>query len=118
MSSARTRKDTSAHPDSPSDERVKAAVLSFTLLAEPTRVRMLWALRDRQLDVASLAAAAGCRPTVASQHLSKLRFAGLVEATREGRRMVYRLRGGHVRALLSEALFHADHQVSGQPVHE
>jgi hypothetical protein len=31
---------------------------------------------------------------------------------------VYRLRGGHVRALLDEALFHADHQVSGAPVHD
>lgn len=92
--------------------------MSFTLLADPTRVRMLWALRDQELDVASLAAVAGCRPTVASQHLSKLRFAGLVEATRDGRRMLYRLRGAHVRALLNEALFQADHQVSGQPIHD
>ncbi|MBN9620667.1 MAG: helix-turn-helix transcriptional regulator [Actinobacteria bacterium] len=79
---------------------------------------MLWALREAELDVASLAAAAGCRPTVASQHLAKLRFAGLVEGQRQGQRVVYRLRGGHVRALLSEALFHADHQVSGAPVHD
>jgi hypothetical protein len=26
--------------------------------------------------------------------------------------------GGHVRALLAEALFQADHQVSGAPVHD
>ena len=107
-----------AHADSLTTEQVDAAVRSFVLLADPTRVRMLWALRHQQLDVASLAALAGCRPTVASQHLSKLRFAGLVEATRDGRRMLYRLRGGHVRALLAEALFHADHQVSGQPTHD
>ena len=99
-------------------EQVNAAVRSFTLLADPTRVRILWALRDEDLDVATLAEIAECRPTVASQHLSKLRFAGLVEATRDGRRMVYRLRGGHVRALLAEALFHADHQVSGEPLHD
>jgi len=102
----------------PSSQQVQAAVKSFTMLADPTRVRMLWALRDRELDVASLAALADCRPTVASQHLSKLRLAGLVEATRDGRRMLYQLRGGHVRALLSEALFHADHQVSGMPTHD
>ena len=108
----------SAHPELPTDGQVAAAVVSFALLADPTRVRMLWALRDTELDVASLAAVAGCRPTVASQHLSKLRFAGLVEGTRHGQRVVYRLRGGHVRALLSEALFHADHQVSGEPVHD
>jgi DNA-binding transcriptional ArsR family regulator len=65
------------------DARVQAAVMSFALLAEPTRVRLLWALRDQDADVSSLAAAAGCRPTVASQHLSKLRFAGLVEGHRQ-----------------------------------
>ena len=106
------------HPVEPSDAQVKAAVMSFALLADPTRVRILWALRDGDRDVTALAQAAGCRPTVASQHLSKLRFAGLVEGNRQGRHIVYRLRGGHVRALLTEALFHADHQVSGHPVHD
>jgi DNA-binding transcriptional ArsR family regulator len=106
------------HPDELSESQVAAAVTAFALLSDPTRVRMLWALREAKLDVASLAGVAGCRPTVASQHLSKLRFAGLVEGRREGQRVVYRLRGGHVRALLTEALFHADHQVSGAPVHD
>jgi DNA-binding transcriptional ArsR family regulator len=96
----------------PTAAQVNAAVTSFALLAAPTRVRILWALRTVECDVAGLAEIAGCRPTVASQHLSKLRFAGLVEGTRDGRRVLYRLRGGHVRALLTEALFHADHQVS------
>lgn len=32
-----------------------------------------------------------------------MRFAGLVQGTRHGQRVVYRLRGGHVRALLAEA---------------
>lgn len=99
-------------------EQVGAAVTSFALLADATRVRMLWALLQSEQDVASLAAVAGCRAAVASQHLSKLRFAGLVEGQRRGQRVVYRLRGGHVRALLSEALFHADHQVSGASVHD
>jgi DNA-binding transcriptional ArsR family regulator len=106
------------HPAELSADQVSAAVMSFALLADPTRVRMLWALRDAELDVSSLAAIAVCRPTVASQHLSKLRFAGLVEGQREGQRVVYRLRGAHVRALLAEALFQADHHVTGAPVHE
>jgi DNA-binding transcriptional ArsR family regulator len=106
------------HPRELTDAQVAAAAMSFSLLADPTRVKMLWALLQSEQDVASLAAAAGCRATVASQHLSKLRFAGLVEGQRHGQRVVYRLRGGHVRALLSEALFHADHQVSGESVHD
>lgn len=111
-------KPTTTHPDDLTAGQVGAAVTAFALLADPTRVRMLWALREVDLDVATLAAVAGCRPTVASQHLSKLRFAGLVEGARAGQRIVYSLRGGHVRTLLSEALFQADHQVSGVPVHD
>jgi DNA-binding transcriptional ArsR family regulator len=106
------------HPTDPSDAQVAQAVMSFALLAEPTRVRMLWTLRDGEADVTTLARAAGCRPTTASQHLSKLRFAGLVDTRKDGRRVLYRLRGGHVRSLLAEALFHADHQLSGGPIHD
>lgn len=106
------------HPEEPTAAQVSAAVVSFAMLADPTRVRILWALRSGQSDVTTLAAAAGCRPTVASQHLSKLRLAGLVEGSRDGRRVLYRLRGGHVRNLLREAMFHADHQVTGEPIHE
>jgi hypothetical protein len=47
----------SGHSGPLSVEQVNAAVRSFTLLADPTRVRMLWALRDEDLDVATLAAA-------------------------------------------------------------
>lgn len=106
------------HSDQLTTDQVGAAVTSFALLADPTRVRMLWALRETDLDVTTLASLANCRPTVASQHLSKLRFAGLVEGQRQGQRVVYRLRGGHVRALLSEALFQADHHISGTPMHD
>ncbi|MGI3784216.1 MAG: ArsR/SmtB family transcription factor [Janthinobacterium lividum] len=107
-----------AHPEVPTAVQVAAAARSFALLADPTRVKLLWAMRDQGTDVTTLAATAGCSPTVASQHLSKLRFAGLVEGERAGRRVVYRIRGGHVRRLLEEALFQADHQVTGDPVHD
>jgi DNA-binding transcriptional ArsR family regulator len=106
------------HRDVLSSDQVAAAVTSFALLADATRIRMLWALREAEHDVGSLAGIAGCRPTVASQHLSKLRLAGLVEGQRHGQRIVYRLRGGHVRALLTEALFQADHMISGAPAHD
>ena len=110
--------DRPPHSDTLDDTRVNSAVMSFALLADPTRVRLLWALRNSDADVTTLAQIAGCRPTVASQHLSKLRFAGLVKGKRDGRRVVYRLRGAHVRNLLSEALFHAEHQVTGEPIHD
>jgi hypothetical protein len=39
-------------------------------------------------------------------------------ASGQGQRVVCRLRGGHVRALLTEALFQVDHYVSGAPVYD
>ncbi|WP_328817034.1 ArsR/SmtB family transcription factor [Nonomuraea cypriaca] len=68
--------------------------------------------------MSSLAQAIGAaRPSV-SQHLAKLRLAGLVNTRREGRRVLYRARDSHVRAVIAEVLFHADHEISGLPRHD
>jgi hypothetical protein len=50
--------------------------------------------------------------------VSALSTSNSVGFRRTGRRVVYSRRGAHVRSLLAEALFHADHQVTGQPVHD
>jgi len=102
----------------PTDGQVAAAVAALTMAAEPSRLRILWAVSDGELDVGTLASLAGASPTAASQHLAKLRLAGLVTTRREGRRVLYSARGAHVRRLITEALFHADHLVSGNPAHD
>jgi DNA-binding transcriptional ArsR family regulator len=106
-------------PDSLSPEQVVSATAAFAMLAEPTRLRMLWALRDgRERDVTTLARAAGVGPTAASQHLAKLRLSGLVATRRAGRRVLYRIPGAHLRRMLAEALFHTEHNLSGKPHHD
>lgn len=115
----RTQESAATHPDEPTDEQVAAAVAAFGMLADQTRLRLLWALRDGgECDVSTLATTVGTSATAVSQHLAKLRMTGLVGHRREGRRVLYRLRTGHVRRLLTEALFQADHQVSGHPDHD
>lgn len=110
--------DASAHARGlPDDARVEAAVASFRMLADPTRLRIMWLLCDGERDVGELAAAVGAARPAVSQHLAKLRLAGLVRVRREGRRAVYGVRGGHVRRLLGEALDVADHRVTGAPDH-
>lgn len=109
------------HPvgDNPSDEQVRTATAVFAMLSDPTRMRILWALRDgTELDVTTLAGHAEVSATAASQHLMKLRLAGLVVTRRAGRHIFYRARGGHLRRLLAEALFHTDHQLTGEPDHD
>jgi DNA-binding transcriptional ArsR family regulator len=104
----------------PSDEQIAAAVEAFRLLADATRLRLLWALADgSERDVTDLCGQVGGSRPLTSQHLARLRYAGMVTTRREGRRVFYRARGSHVRGLVAEALFHADHQqVSGADEHD
>jgi DNA-binding transcriptional ArsR family regulator len=113
---------TDHHPDhaDPSertlpDPVVDTAVGFLDMLAEPSRLRLLWALRDGELGVSALAETAGCTPTAASQHLAKLRLGGLVEQRAEGRARLYRLRGSHIKRLVEEVVGHAEHAVRGIP---
>lgn len=101
----------------PTDEQVEQAVGTLAMLADPTRIRLLWALLDGELPVHDLASTTGCSATSASQHLAKLRLAGLVRHRRDGRRVLYRTEDTHVRRLLQEALYHADHAVQGHADH-
>ncbi|WP_374754913.1 ArsR/SmtB family transcription factor [Pseudonocardia sp. N23] len=93
----------------PADEQVALAAESFRMLADPTRIRVLWALLQGESSVACLAELTRAAPTAVSQHLAKLRLAGLVTGRREGTFVYYSAANEHVRALLSQALFHADH---------
>jgi len=95
--------------DMPSDEQVHLAAESFRLLADPTRIKVLWALLQGESSVACLADLAGAAPTAVSQHLAKLRLAGLVKGRREGTFVYYSAADNHVRGLLAQALHHADH---------
>ena len=96
-----------------SEEQIQASVEGLAMLAEPTRLRLLWALRGAELGVTALAQAAGCTPTVASQHLSKLRIGGLVQQRAVGRERIYRLRGEHLDRLLDEAVAYGEHAAPG-----
>ncbi|WP_041318011.1 ArsR/SmtB family transcription factor [Saccharothrix espanaensis] len=102
----------------PSGEHVEAAVDGFRMLADRTRFQMMWLLCGAEYDVTSLATVVGIARPAVSQHLAKLRLAGLVSMHRDGRRAVYRARGGHVRRLLAEAFQAADHHVTGTPDHD
>ena len=97
----------------PDEEQVHLAAESFRMLADPTRVKLLWALLQGESSVACLAELVGASPTAVSQHLAKLRLARLVTARREGTFIFYSAADVHVRRLLSEALFHADHADRG-----
>ncbi len=102
----------------PDAAQIDGAVTALRMLADGTRLRLMWLLRDGEHDVSSLVAAVGAARPAVSQHLGKLLLAGLVRTRRDGRRALYSARGGHVRRLVTEILYAADHHVSGEPDHD
>ncbi|WP_157120908.1 ArsR/SmtB family transcription factor [Nocardia miyunensis] len=107
-----------AHPVAPDQQRLDVATNTFRMLADPTRLHILAILADTAADVTTLTEACGVSRTAVSQHLAKLRFTGLVETHKDGRRVIYRIRDGHLTRLVREGLNHADHVVTGEPAHD
>ncbi len=89
------------------------------MLADATRVQILWALIEAELSVGDLAERTGKAPASVSvsQHLAKLRMARLVRPRREGTTVFYRLDNDHVARLITDAIYNAEHAGPGIPGH-
>ncbi|HWM74504.1 MAG TPA: metalloregulator ArsR/SmtB family transcription factor [Nocardioides sp.] len=109
--------DTKAHAAMPPAEQVDLAVEIFRMLSDSTRVRLLWALLDGERPVNELAQAVGKAPAGVSQHLAKLRMARLVRTRRQANQIFYRIDSSHVRQVVEDAIYHAEHTGGGVPEH-
>ncbi|WP_405430277.1 ArsR/SmtB family transcription factor [Micromonospora sp. NBC_00617] len=72
---------------------------AFTVLAEPTRRRILDALRDADRSVGELVDGLGVSQPAVSKHLRVLREAGFVSCRTAARQRIYRLEPGPLRAV-------------------
>ncbi|MCE7083459.1 helix-turn-helix transcriptional regulator [Streptomyces sp. ST2-7A] len=107
-----------AHDAQDDEDRLEVAVSVLGLLADRTRLAIVRHLSRGEADVTTLTGATGAARPAVSQHLAKLRLAGLVTTRKEGRRVVYALRHGHLRRLVDEAMNVADHHVRSLPPHD
>ncbi|TNU73124.1 helix-turn-helix transcriptional regulator [Miniimonas arenae] len=96
---------------------VELAVEVFSLLADPTRVRIVLALREDELSVNHLADILDKPPAAVSQHLAKLRWGRIVKSRQEGTRVFYSLVDEHARTLVTQAVFQAQHALGDDPEH-
>jgi DNA-binding transcriptional ArsR family regulator len=69
------------------------------VIADPTRRRILDAVRGGERSVTELVDAVGMHQPGVSRHLKVLRDAGLVEVRRDAQRRLYRLRAEPLREL-------------------
>ena len=93
------------------DAHVELAAEIFAMLADPTRIRLVLALREEEMPVGHLAAVVDRSQAAVSQHLAKLRMARMVTTRQEGNRVYYRLANDHANKLVHDAIFQAEHTV-------
>ncbi|MFN4073124.1 MAG: ArsR/SmtB family transcription factor [Thermus sp.] len=92
----------------PQEAALREAALLLKALADPTRMRLLLALKAAgELCVCDLALLAGVSVSAVSHQLRLLRQGRLVAFRREGKQVYYRLADEHVERLLEGALEHA-----------
>jgi DNA-binding transcriptional ArsR family regulator len=90
----------------PTAAQLAAGAATFGLLASPVRLHLVWLITHGPYDVGTLAARAGIGIATASQHLSKLRLAGVIAARRDGKRHIYAVDDPHVVALVEQIFDH------------
>jgi DNA-binding transcriptional ArsR family regulator len=89
-----------------SPEHVQSLADTFRVLGDPTRVRILDALREGELCVNDLAARISLSESAVSHQLRLLRTMRLVRVRREGRLAFYAVDDHHILELLEQASTH------------
>jgi ArsR family transcriptional regulator, zinc-responsive transcriptional repressor len=109
--------DADKRTDPIGDDQVRLVVEVFRMLADPSRVRLLWTLVDAELSVNELADRIDKPAPSVSQHLAKLRMARLVKTRRAGTTIFYSLENEHVQRLVVDAVCNAEHAGPDVPAH-
>ncbi|WP_456445029.1 ArsR/SmtB family transcription factor [Deinococcota bacterium DY0809b] len=91
----------------PGADTIARASVLLKALADPTRMRILLAMKQGELCVCDLSHLLGMSQSAISHQLRVLRDNRLVSWRREGRQVFYRLADRHVEEILEDALEHA-----------
>ena len=94
------------------DEEEEILLLSeiFKVLADPTRLKIIYALSKGALCVCDIAQKLNMTQSAISHHLRLLRNLRLVKYRKEGKQVIYSLDDDHVLQLFNQGLDHVKHQ--------
>src|SRR5207302_282190 len=90
----------------PTQLQLRSAAATFALLGSAPRLHLAWLMAHETSDVGTLARRVGLSIPTTSQHLAKLRLAGIVSARREGRHTYYTIEDPHVLTMLDQIFGH------------
>ncbi len=95
-----------AKKNMPSEEEVGEVCAELKAISEPSRLKILLALRQGELCVNHIIEAVGGTQSGVSHQLRILRDNRIIKARRDGQNIVYSLADAHVTALLELACAH------------
>ncbi len=78
----------------------------FKIFSDTTRIKILFALMDRDLAVGEIAEAVGSSQSAVSHQLRTLKQARLVRFQRQGKSLIYSLSDDHVHTMLLQGMSH------------
>jgi DNA-binding transcriptional ArsR family regulator len=78
----------------------------FRAFSDTSRVRILSALTQGEMNVGALAAMIGITESAVSHHMRSLRQMRLVQARRDGKEVFYRIEDEHIIALFQQGVNH------------
>jgi ArsR family transcriptional regulator, lead/cadmium/zinc/bismuth-responsive transcriptional repressor len=81
----------------------------FSALSDPTRLRIISVLLDRESNVGDLAAQLAMSESAVSHQLRGLRQLRLVRSRKDGRQVYYALDDDHIAKLYRLGLEHVEH---------
>lgn len=83
------------------EETVYDMSLLFKMFSDPTRVKILYALREKELNVCEISHLLNMTHSAISHQLATLKMANLVKGTKVGKEVYYSLIDKHVEDILS-----------------
>lgn len=90
----------------PDEEALYDLADLFKVFGDTTRIKILYALMERDLCVAHIAELIGATQSAVSHQLKTLKQARLVKFQRDGKNVIYSLDDDHVYTMLAQGMSH------------
>lgn len=91
------------------EENILKVSKFFKSISDPTRLRILLALSEKEMNVSSITELLEMEQSAVSHQLKALRENRLVKSRKEGKSVVYSLDDQHVVDILAETFVHMSH---------
>lgn len=92
----------------PDDDTIDNLAEMFKVFGDNTRIRILWALFDKELCVYDIANKLGMSQSAISHQLKTLKQARLIKSRRDGKNAFYSLDDDHVKKIIEQMLIHVE----------